>query len=240
MYAAAILAAIQIGYGLYSSYKSSKEQVPTQSATPQLQASYDRALRESKYGYSPQENAAFDQSLARTNNAQYRNAVIHAGNQLAGSTQSAINFGNINTRNNRSAQDKQFQLQKEHYLDSFSNQFQGMANHNQDIALQMYNREQAASGQLLNSGINNAVWMSTMNNKAGGTTTTTDATDGVFSDTAKSAAAGGATGGFPATKANYVAPTLNDFMNKNVSPYNAPQYDSFGNEIYNPYAPYAH
>lgn len=218
MYAAAILAAIQIGYGLYSSYKSSKEQVPTQSATPQLQASYDRALRESKYGYSPQENAAYAQSLARNNNAQYRNAVTHAGNQLAGAVQSGINFGNINALNSRAAQDKQFQLQKEHYLDSFSNQFQGMANHNQDIALQMYNREQAASGQLLNSGINNAVWMSTMNNKAGGTTTTTD----VATADPSVGMGGKQMSGYNANlKWN---PTT-------IEPVQAPQYDVYGNPI---------
>lgn len=227
MYAAAILAAVQIGMGLYNSYKSSKEEVPTAKATPELLSAYRNAKELSKDGFTPEQRAAYMQSLNRQNAQQYRLAVGHAGNSLAGQVQGAINFGNVNALNDFASKNAQLKQQNQRYADSFAKDFQRIDDINQQIALNMYNKKQESGGQLLNSGISNALWASSMS-KTGDIPT-----DNVSTPTAADTYKVGNT----ATPNN--AQTFNSYPNSmykgqdyNLS--NPVKYDQFGQPIYQP------
>ena len=164
------------------------------------------------------------QSLNRMNNQQYRQSVSRSGNSLAGVVQSGINFGNVDALNKFAGQDAQMKQANIRYLDSFTPQFQHIQDVNQQIAYDMYKKNQSSSGQLLNSGISNALWASSMNNSQA-------PTDGIADPNAGSA--GFKTGQQSSGNVGFSA--KNDPI----------QYDAFGNQIYsqspsqayNPYRP---
>lgn len=151
------LAGIQTAIGIYESIKNSKKQIPEYRITPQLNDAYSTAQQIAKYGYSGAEDAAFRQDLTRQNNSQFARAQRNFGNQLSGATMAGINYGNIGALERHFANSNSIMGQKIREAGRMAGEYQRIADMNTATKLQMYNREQAAGGNLLNAGIGNFV-----------------------------------------------------------------------------------
>lgn len=96
------------------------------SVSPELQNSYGRAESMSKYGFSPEETAAFNQNLARSQSTQFQNAKDIGGGQLSGAINSLDNANNIGAINNFAAKGTGLQLEKIQHADELAGQIQNI------------------------------------------------------------------------------------------------------------------
>ena len=246
-YGTAIGAVAGLAYGLYSANKVAHKPIPENVATQQLIDANNRAKEAAGYGYTPEQVNAFHQDVSRSNNVAYRLALNRAGQGLAGAAMAAESFNNTGQFNKFWAQNAQMQEQKQRYADGFYQPFQRIADQNVARSYDIYGREQSAAGELVHSGISNALWLlaSAENNKK--TNPTFDV------GTGKSAATGAATGAVTGavtgaatspTFATATTPTdrgtIPSFVNKNVSPFNAPVIPDFTTEGSIPKSPYAY
>lgn len=113
-----------------------KTAFPSLSVSPELQGAYNTAQASSKYGFSPEETAAFNQNLSRTQNTQFQEAKDIGGGQLASTINNMSNANNIGAINSFAAKGAGLKLEKQQYADSLAGKIQNIktANEEQSIA----------------------------------------------------------------------------------------------------------
>lgn len=128
---------------------------PEISVAPELQGAYNRAQGNSKYGFSPEETAAFNQNLSRAQSTQFQAAKDIGGGQLAGTINNMNNANNINAINTFAAKGAGLQLEKQQYADSLAGKIQSIKNANQEQQIaRRTNLEQAYGGAIKQQGEN--------------------------------------------------------------------------------------
>lgn len=132
-----------------------KTPFPGISVSPELQGAYNTAQANSKYGFSPEETAAFNQNLARSQNTQFQNAKDIGGGQLSGAINNLSNANNINAINTFAAKGAGLQLDKQQYADSLAGKIQGIKNANEEQTINRRTQlEQAFGGATRQQGEN--------------------------------------------------------------------------------------
>ena len=140
--------------------KLDKEKEPEFYETAEMRDSRNRAGQMAQSGFTPAENAAFQQQLARSQNTAYRRGVDTAPN-MASAINAGINYTNIGAINQHATNDAQLHRQNIRYHDTFSDKLQGIADKN--VAQQITNRNYAyqqlgegaqAGMQMIGSGLN--------------------------------------------------------------------------------------
>lgn len=148
------LGALQTIMGLSGLNKLHDQPDPKFYETPEMQASRLRANQRSQYGFSPEENAAWENKLNRSENTGYQRTLDVAPTQaravLAGTT-----YNNADAIGSHAASDAQRHQQNIAYSDKFSNELQSIADKN--IQMQARNRLLAEErlGGAVSSGLGN-------------------------------------------------------------------------------------
>lgn len=155
------LAVVQGLMGLYQKQKADQElkalhsqKVPSFGETPEMRASRTRANEMAKGGFTPQENAVFQQNLARANNASYNRAMNIAPNQSS-AINAGINYANLGALNQHAGQDAALHRQNILYSDKFSQTLQTLSNMNIEKQLQQRLLAEQALGKASQSGLMN-------------------------------------------------------------------------------------
>jgi len=116
--------------GLNAMKNLHKEKFPLQSEDPQMRASRERANIGARYGFSPQEKAAWMQQNASNINTQTQRAMDASGGALGRVIAGTQNISNQKSLGDFAQRDAQLKLSKERYADSFSQNLQNIANNN--------------------------------------------------------------------------------------------------------------
>lgn len=125
------------------------------SVAPELQGAYNSAQANSKYGFSPEETAAFNQNLSRAQNTQFQNAKDIGGGQLSGTINNMNNANNINAINTFAAKGASLQQDKQQYADSLGLKIQGIKNANEEQQIARRSQlEQTFGGAIKQQGEN--------------------------------------------------------------------------------------
>lgn len=152
-----ILGGAQAAAGLYGLSQVAKDPYPEYKVAPEAQAAYNTAQEQAKFGYAPEQKAAFGQDMARSSNTRFRRAVDMGGGNLAYALHAGINAGNLGAMNNFYAQDAQLQNQKQRYVGQLAQGFQSNQNMNTRSAIQSRDAIEQAYGNSIQAGLNNAV-----------------------------------------------------------------------------------
>lgn len=91
--------------------------MPEYDITPEQRSSQIRAEKMAKFGYSPQEAAAFEQSLARSGNTSFQRGMTIGGGGVSQALNAAINSNNINARLGFAADNARLKRQNIQYAD---------------------------------------------------------------------------------------------------------------------------
>jgi len=149
------LAALQFGKGLYDSIAGSndlrklhEQPSPEFSETPEMKASRLRADEMAKQGFTPQEIAARDQKLIRSENTGATKALNIAPGQSQ-SILAGLNYVNAGAQNDLASRDAALHRQNISYADKFSQQLQSLSNMN----IQAQQRNRIMAEQALGRGI---------------------------------------------------------------------------------------
>ena len=130
---------------------------PKPTISKELQGSYNRAEDMSRFGYSPEETAAFKGNLASQSEARYKRATDQAGGSLSQAIQSGINYGNIKGLLNFAGNDASFHRRNIQYADSIGRQIQSQKNLITQSEQQRYNKVENAYGNEFTKGSENIV-----------------------------------------------------------------------------------
>lgn len=156
----AIVAGSQLAAGIFRTAKADSERkkllkkpLAKFSEVPELAASRARANEMAQRGFTAEENAAYDQDYARSQNTAYSRAMNTAPN-MAGAINAGINYGNTAAINQRSVADAQLHRQNIRYADTFSNYLQDLNNRNIAEQLNMTKAAFGAIGEGKREGIN--------------------------------------------------------------------------------------
>jgi hypothetical protein len=102
--------------------------MPEYSVDPRMENAFNRAEGMSNQGFTAQENAGFNQSLAMQNTAQQRSAVDMGGGNLASTINAGLQSNNIQAINQRAGQDAQLRRSNIQYADQLAGQLQSQQN----------------------------------------------------------------------------------------------------------------
>lgn len=156
----AIVAGSQLVSGLYRTAKADSERkkllkkpLAKYSEVPELRDSRLRANEMAKSGFSPEEKAAFQQQLSRSQNTAYSRAIQTAPN-MGSAINAGINYTNIPAINQFAGQDAQLHRQNIKYADTFSSYLQDLNNQNITEQLNMTKAAFGAIGEGKREGIN--------------------------------------------------------------------------------------
>ena len=105
-----------------------QQPLPGFSVAPEIQQQYTQAMAGAKYGYSPEETAAFNEQLARQQGTLFQSAVDLSGGNLAGAIGRGIKSQNIGALNTFASQGAQLQQQKFRYAGNIAQQLQQQQN----------------------------------------------------------------------------------------------------------------
>lgn len=156
----AALGAAQSLYGVYQNLKANQgvnslKEPNGFRVTPEQQQSYDNAQQMAKSGYTPQEQASFENNMNRRSNTAYNKAIVYGGNNLAGAIQAGINYGNAGALADYAAKDAQLRRQNIRYSDQLGEQITAQKNRDTAQQWQNYNMKAQAYGGAAKQGIQN-------------------------------------------------------------------------------------
>jgi len=192
----------------------------------------------SRFGYSPEETAAFKGNLASQSEARYKRATDQAGGSLSQAIQGGINYGNIKGLLNFAGNDASFHRRNIQYADSIGRQIQSQKNLITQSEQQRYNKVENAYGNEFTKGSENIVnpfnltqAMNYMGGQKGLNTNTTGTGNAPYSWHEKSGANNIDFSNYYGTgnlnnPYNFTPPNFNGFASQGLQPKN-------------PYAPYA-
>lgn len=149
------LGAVQTGVGLYqASQAEDPEQVQE---TAEMKAARARAREMAKSGFTPEEKAAFKQSLAASGNTAFRRAVDMGGGNLAAAIRAGINSQQLGAQNQFAGQDAQLKRSNIAQSNSLEQGYQALKNQQVAQQNQLAQQQNAAASQSINSGMGNMV-----------------------------------------------------------------------------------
>lgn len=147
-----VLGLINTYVGLKGLNKLKKEPAPQFAETPEMAASRRRADEMAKSGFTPQEKAAYEQRLARSQNTAFQKSVDRAPN-LSQQILSGINYTNIAAQNDMAMRDAELMRNNIRYADTFSKYLQELNNKNVANQIQQRDNAMKAYGQAAQSGM---------------------------------------------------------------------------------------
>lgn len=103
-----------------------KTPFPEITVSPEMQGAYSQAQAISKYGFSPEETAAFNQNLARSQGTAFQSAVDMSGGQLAGAIGGGLQTQKIGAINQFAAEGAGLKLKKIQYAGDIAGQIQAI------------------------------------------------------------------------------------------------------------------
>ena len=162
MYGLIAIAAIQTALGIYQIVKSQqaqkeldKQKMPAFAVSPELQASKTRAEQLAKQGFTTEETAAFEQSLAKAGEQEYRRATDIAGGNLAPAISAGIQSQNIGAIGEFAAQGAGLRRKNIAYADAITSEIQRQKNMETDAELQYRLMKEQALGAAGKAGYEN-------------------------------------------------------------------------------------
>lgn len=150
------LGVLQTGIGLYGLAKLGQEELPEYSAGPELIASQNAAAQNAKFGYSPQQKAAFDANIGMGYNTTMGNARAVGGNSVARAVSGITRGNNLNAFNTFAAQDFQNKQSNQRYSDDVGQQKQALKDKNTTMQWNRRNALEQQYGQAMSSGLTNS------------------------------------------------------------------------------------
>lgn len=130
---------------------------PDYSVSPELLNAYNRAEAMSKYGYSPQEQAQFQQQLARSQVGQQRAALDMSGGNLSGAIGGVLQAQQTGALNEFAAKDAGLHRDNVRYADEMARDMQTQKNLIDQQKIQRMQLLQEAYGQAKQQGSEN-IW----------------------------------------------------------------------------------
>lgn len=138
--------------GLKGLNKLKKEPAPQFAETPEMAASRKRADEMAKSGFTPQEKAAYEQRLARSQNTAFQRSVDRSPG-LSQQILAGINYTNIAAQNEMAQRDAELMRSNIRYADTFSKYLQELNNKNVATQIQQRDAAMRAYGQAAQSGM---------------------------------------------------------------------------------------
>lgn len=182
--------------------------MPHYSVTPELAKAKAEAEARAKYGFTPEQEAAFQNQLASQSNQRYRMATNVGGGNMSSAINAGINYGNTNALLQHAAQGSQLQESKKQYADRYADKIQSIADRNTMAGQNLWMKNQQAFGSAVSSGMNNIATGAMMMMKPGGATgDATDAAGAMPPDPAMTAELGKLTPGYRTRWDNWSLPT---------------------------------
>lgn len=151
----AALGLFQTFQGIKGLNQLSKEQAPNYTVSPELQSAYGRAEGMTNQGFTTEQEGAFRQNLAQSNNLAYRRAVDASGGSMSGSILGAIQGQNIGALNQFAADDAEQRMQNIRYADSLASQLQNQQNMATQVDIENRRMKEQAYGGAVQSGLGN-------------------------------------------------------------------------------------
>jgi hypothetical protein len=150
-----VLGGIQAGTGLYGLNQLSKTPYPEFSITPGLQSAYGRAEGMANQGFTPAEQAAFQQRMAGTRAGAFRRGAELSGGQLAGALNRGLQAQQFGAENQFAAQGAQLQRSNTRYADSLAQAIQNQSNMATQAQIGRRNAQEQAYGGAVKAGLGN-------------------------------------------------------------------------------------
>lgn len=150
-----ILGAVQTIGSLINRRKLMREPRPQYEIAPEMQQAYNLAEQRSRFGFTPQQTAAFEQQMARSQAADYANAVRMGGGGLAQAVAGGLGGQRLQALNRFAAQDAAQQAANIGQFYGMAGQMQAQRNRmrQQEISTRMQEETGVAKG--LSSGLTN-------------------------------------------------------------------------------------
>lgn len=151
----AAVGGIQSILGLINAIKLNRTPRPEYQTLPEVTQSANRAEQRAQYGFSPTQTAAFQGNLGKAFNTDYANSRNMAGGNLAQALvgrQSGQRLGALNQFASDDANRMQSNIQ---YSDSLRRFLQGENNRQTGQKIDYRMKDEAATGAMLSSGLNN-------------------------------------------------------------------------------------
>lgn len=146
------LGAIQTGVGIYQAANAEKPQDVQE--TLEMKAARERARQMAQSGFTPQEKAAFKQSLAASGNTAFRRAVDIGGGKSA-AIRAGINSQQLGAQNQFASQDAALHRQNIGMSNSLEQGYQGLKNTQVAQNNALAQQQNQAASQSINSGMSN-------------------------------------------------------------------------------------
>lgn len=155
-----MVGAASLALGAFQTVKglidASQAQDPTQvQETAEMKAARERARQMAQSGFTPQEKAAFKQSLAASGNTAFRRAVDIGGGNLSAAIRAGINSQQLGAQNQFASQDAQLRRQNIGMSNSLEQGYQGLKNTQVAQNNALAQQQNQAASQSVNSGMSN-------------------------------------------------------------------------------------
>lgn len=156
---------VQYRQGTQGLKNLAKIQAPSYSVSPEMQDAYNLSKSNASVGYSPEETANFNQSLARSGNANVQRGTDMAGGSMAGALNAGQQFTNVGAINNFAAGDASERNQHAGAFYGQAGAMQGQKNLMNEQAIKERLMKEQAYGMAVQAGMKN---FNTGSNKIGG------------------------------------------------------------------------
>lgn len=133
----------------------SKQKYPEFTTSPEMLNAYNRAEAMSKYGYSPEERAQFDQQLARNEQSQRQSAIDMSGGNLSSAVGSVLQANQTDAINKFAAGGAELKRSNIRYADSLAEQLQRQKNLQTQNTIARRQMLEQAYGQAKSSALGN-------------------------------------------------------------------------------------
>lgn len=120
-----------------------------------MKAARQRAAEMAKMGFTPQEKAAFKQSLAASGSTAFRRAVDIGGGNLSAAIRAGINSQQLGAQNQFASQDAALHRQNIGMSNSLEQGYQGLKNTQVAQNNALAQQQNQAASQSINSGMSN-------------------------------------------------------------------------------------
>lgn len=201
-------------------------------ATPETQNILGVAASNARHGFTEAEKAAVFQNFAAQAAKSYRLGMARAGNSMSNAIAASNAIANSGNFNNFAAQDANQQRQNQQIYNNLVAQDQRRADMNTEMAYRNNVMAQQAYGQAGKQGVDNIMSGIQMGSMLGGNAS------GLGKTGAKGAILGGVNQSSGWSNNAVQKPSLESFIQQNVSPYNAAEYPvdaPYNNQIFAPY-----
>lgn len=132
-----------------------EQKYPEFTDSPEMRNAYNRAEAMSKYGYSPEERAKFEQDLARNQAGAYQSAVDMSGGNMSQAIGGVLQANQTDAINKFAAGGADLKRQNIQYADSLAQRLQSQRNLQTQNLIARRQMLESAYGQAKSSGLSN-------------------------------------------------------------------------------------